>query len=103
MKIASVIQISKGKDGTNINNSELFKDVPDENPVKKVSEYYTDATISGAIKLYGNENSRSQYQNGDYDAITLVWNCANGKYRSITYVFKGEYKKQSDFVSECIK
>lgn len=103
MKKYCVIHEFKGKDGYMTNDYELFAKVPDEHPRKKaIPVYYTDATINGAIALYGKENKRSQYQSGSYDSITLVWNCVNGKYRSITYVFNGEYVKESEYVSDCI-
>jgi hypothetical protein len=63
----------------------------------------TDRTINGALAMYGNEDEKNQYQMGTYDAITLIWHCAKGRYRSITYVFKdGGYFKDSEFVSNCL-
>jgi len=86
---------------------EQLNNLPDDDPSKEFNKIiinYTDKTIDGAIRLYGKEDDRSQFESGEYDAITLVWHCAQGKYRSISYVFKAEgYVKESEYVSNCIK
>ena len=80
-------------------------DLPDETPKVETPKKLnlSDATINGAIEMYGTDYKRETYQSGDYDSITLTWHCALGKYRSITYLFKeGFYKKESEYVSDCI-
>jgi hypothetical protein len=74
-----------------------------------VKEISSDETIDGAIRLYGNEDERSQFKTTDgYNAITLIWHCAKDHYRSITYTIGTSasysyYKKDSEYVSDCAK
>ena len=82
-----------------------INDLPNETPKVETPKKLnlSDATINGAIEMYGTDYKREIYQSGDYDSITLTWHCALGKYRSITYLFKeGFYKKESEYVSDCI-
>jgi|WetSurMetagenome_2_1015567.scaffolds.fasta_scaffold221688_2 hypothetical protein len=83
---------------------EKLKSLPDERPKAVTNTYYSDDTISGATAKYGPEDDRSEFKSGDYDSITLVWHCALGKYRSLTYVFKeGHYQKESEYTSDCLR
>jgi len=84
---------------------EKLNDLPDENPTiefNKIIENYTDETIPGANKIYGLEDNRSEFHTGDYYSITLIWYCAKGAYRSITFKRGDEgYKKESEYTSNC--
>lgn len=105
MRKANIIHIVTDKNGYNHNDYELLERVPYEDPSKefdRIMRENTDITIEGARKAYGVEDKRSQYKSGDLDSVTLTWRCANGKYRSITYVLKKEYVKESEYVSDCI-
>jgi len=80
-----------------------LNNLPNEIPIVVDKKIYTDNTINDAIKLYGVEDDRQSFVSGDYDSITLIWHCAKGFYRSISYTFKdGEYKKESEYISNCI-
>jgi len=67
----------------------------------------TDETMDDAIRLYGSADEKSLYKTDGYNAITLIWHCASGKYRSITYTIGTSdhysyYKKDSEYISDCV-
>jgi hypothetical protein len=109
MKISCILHDIKNhyvdKNGvTVLDDRKLFENLPD---MSKLG--LTDDNMDDAIRLYGNEDQRSQFKTVDgYNAITLIWHCADGKYRSITYTIGTSasysyYKKDSEYVSDCIK
>lgn len=60
--------------------------------------------IDDYIKLYGQPTSISEYKTSEYRSKTLIWYCANGKYRSIDFEYiQGNWMKSSEYTSECIR
>ena len=56
------------------------------------------------IEMYGQPSDISSYVSGDYDSKTYTWNCAKGKYRSISFINKGGYYvADSVYESDCIR
>lgn len=80
-------------------NSMWLTAVPDGTPTKPLNVFET------YILMYGQPNSKSVYNDGDYHSQTYVWHCAQGRYRSIDFIQNesGVWAYKSEYESECIK
>jgi hypothetical protein len=64
---------------------------------KNVFEAYTNK--------FGQPTSKSSFKDGNFNSQTYVWNCANGKYHSVTFDENeyGTWAVKTEYESECIQ
>jgi hypothetical protein len=69
----------------------------------ELEELYRRNVILYFRNIYGKPDSESDFSYSSYMSKTLTWNCADGRYRSITFIYNnGTWSKESEFASECI-
>jgi hypothetical protein len=101
--VDSALKVRKEKERVENERLKKIRAQEERKHEKELENLYEKDVIRYYKNLYGKPDSETDFTYDTYINKTLTWNCASGRYRSITFEYKyGSWWKESEYARECI-